>query len=52
MVPIKYRCLCLYAVRMQVHCRITAQQMWRLIKNTNPSPRRRGDSISKHIDGL
>jgi hypothetical protein len=30
----------------------TVQQMWRLLRKTNPSSRRSGDPISKHINGL
>jgi hypothetical protein len=28
------------------------QQMWRLLRKINPSSRRRGDPISKHINGF
>jgi hypothetical protein len=53
MVLIEYKCPCLEAVWVQVHSfRITVQQMWLLLRKTNPSFRRKGGPISKHINGL
>jgi hypothetical protein len=53
MVSIKYKFPYLDAVWVRVHsCQITVQQMWRLLRKTNPSSRRRGSTISKHINGL
>jgi hypothetical protein len=33
-------------------CWIMLQQMWRILRKTNPSSRRKGDPIFKHINGL
>jgi hypothetical protein len=49
----KYECPYLDVVWLRIYlCWIMVHQMWRLLRNTNPSSRRRGGLISKHINCL
>jgi hypothetical protein len=53
MVSIKYKCPHLDAAWVRLHsCEFTVQQMCHPLRKTNPSSRRKGYPISKHINGL